>query len=151
LGLAILIAGALVLNEFRRGLVEARKDSLTTQGELMATIIDRAATVGEPQPMMNPAYAGEILQMLANPKTQRARLFDAQGNVVADSDWVTGPREWKVLPPAQGAGRSGRPQPRPGDAQAASSAQAHRGQGADRRGGLRPSGRPLGRHAARRG
>jgi two-component system sensor histidine kinase ChvG len=101
LGLAILIAGALVLNEFRRGLVEARKDSLTTQGELMATIIDRAATVGEPQPMMNPAYAGEILQMLANPKTQRARLFDAQGNVVADSDWVTDRVEWKVLPPAR--------------------------------------------------
>ena len=26
--------------------------------------------------------------MLANPKTQRARLFDAQGKVVADSEWV---------------------------------------------------------------
>jgi two-component system sensor histidine kinase ChvG len=101
LGLAILIAGALVLNEFRRGLVEARKDSLTTQGELMATIIDRAATVGEPTPMMDPIYAGEILQMLANPKTQRARLFDAQGKVVADSDWVADRVEWKVLPPAR--------------------------------------------------
>ena len=101
LGLAILIAGALVLNELRRGLVEARIDSLTTQGELMATIIDRAATVGEPKPMMDPIYAGEILQMLANPKTQRARLFDAQGRVVADSEWVTDRVEWKVLPPAK--------------------------------------------------
>ncbi|MGH6909238.1 MAG: sensor N-terminal transmembrane domain-containing protein, partial [Phenylobacterium sp.] len=101
LGLAILIAGALVLNEFRRGLVEARKDSLTTQGELMATIIDRAATVGEPQPMMDPTYAGDLLQMLANPKTQRARLFDAQGRVVADSEWVADRVEWKVLPPAR--------------------------------------------------
>jgi len=90
-----------VLNEFRRGLVEARKDSLTTQGELMATIIDRAATVGEPQPMMDPIYAGEILQMLANPKTQRARLFDSQGRVVADSEWVADRVEWKVLPPAR--------------------------------------------------
>ncbi len=101
LSLAILIAGALVLNELRRGLVEARIDSLTTQGELMATIIDRAATVGEPQPMMDPVYAGEILQMLANPKTQRARLFDAQGRVVADSEWVADRVEWKVLPPAK--------------------------------------------------
>jgi two-component system sensor histidine kinase ChvG len=101
LGLAILVAGALVLNELRRGLVEARIDSLTTQGELMATIIDRAATVGEPQPAMDPIYAGEILQMLANPKTQRARLFDAHGRVVADSEWVTDRVEWKVLPPAR--------------------------------------------------
>ncbi|MCA6289054.1 MAG: sensor N-terminal transmembrane domain-containing protein, partial [Phenylobacterium sp.] len=42
LGLAILIVGALVLNELRRGLVEARIDSLTTQGELIATLIDQA-------------------------------------------------------------------------------------------------------------
>jgi len=108
LGLAILVTGALVLNELRQGLVEARIDSLTTQGELMATIIDRAATVGEPQPMMDPIYAGEILQMLANPKTQRARLFDAQGRVVADSDWVTDRVEWKTLPPAKArAGEGG--------------------------------------------
>ena len=88
LGLAVLIAGALVLNELRRGLVNAEIDSLSTQGELMATIIDRAATVGEPQPAMDATGAGEILQMLANPRTQRARLFDAQGHVLADSDWV---------------------------------------------------------------
>lgn len=101
LGLAILIAGALVLNELRRGLVEARIDSLTTQGELMATVIDRAATVGEPEPAMDPIYASEILQILANPKTQRARLFDAQGRVIADSDWVTDRVEMKLLPPAR--------------------------------------------------
>ncbi len=101
LGLTVLIAGALLLNELRRGLVNARIDSLTTQGELMATIIDRAATVGEPTPAMDPAYAGEILQMLANPKSQRARLFDVQGRLVADSDWVTDRVEWKALPPAR--------------------------------------------------
>src|SRR5215472_5267927 len=62
LGLAILIAGALVLNELRRGLVNARIDSLTTQGELMAQIIDRAATVGEPAPAMDSEAASEILR-----------------------------------------------------------------------------------------
>jgi two-component system sensor histidine kinase ChvG len=101
LGLAILIAGSLVLNELRRGLVNARIDSLTTQGELMATIIDRAATVGEPQPAMDPTYAGEILQILANPKNQRARLFDNQGHVVADSEWITDRVESRLLPPAR--------------------------------------------------
>jgi len=102
LGLAILIAGALVLNELRRGLVNARIDSLTTQGELMASIIDRAATVGEPEPFMDAAYANEIvLQLLANPQNQRARLFDAEGRVVADSEQVIDRVEWKVLPSAK--------------------------------------------------
>src|SRR3981081_1178887 len=61
LGLTILIAGALILNELRRGLVNARIDSLTTQGELMATIIDEYATAGDPAPMMNAALGSEML------------------------------------------------------------------------------------------
>src|SRR6202012_5047206 len=68
LGLAILIAGALVLNELRQGLVNARIDSLTTQGELMAAIIDQAFTVGDPAPAMDANDASLTLQMLANPK-----------------------------------------------------------------------------------
>jgi two-component system sensor histidine kinase ChvG len=107
LGLAVLIVGSLVLNEYRRGLIIARQDSLTTQGELIATIIDRAATVGEPVPAMDPQYASEILQMLSNPKSQRARLFDAEGNLLADSYMVGDRVEWKLLPPAQAAPDSG--------------------------------------------
>jgi two-component system sensor histidine kinase ChvG len=102
LGLAILIAGALVLNEYRQGLVNARKDSLTTQAELFASIIDQAATVGEPEPRMDAAYANDlVLQLLANPQAQRARLFDAQGRVVADSDLVADKVVSRELPPAR--------------------------------------------------
>lgn len=101
LGLAILIAGALVLNELRRGLVNARIDSLTTQGELLATVIDQAATVGEPTPALDAEYASRVLQMIANPKAQRARLFDANGKLIADSDWVADRVEWRQLPPAR--------------------------------------------------
>jgi len=101
LGLAIVIGGALVLNELRQGLVNARMDSLTTQGELITTIIDQAATVGEPVPAMDAGYAGQILQLLSNPKTQRARLFDKNGHLIADSDWVVDRVESKVLPAAK--------------------------------------------------
>ena len=104
LGLAILIAGSLVMNELRRGLVNARIDSLTTQGELITTIIDQAATVGEPVPAMDAGYASQLLQMLSNPRTQRARLFDAQGRLLADSDWVADRVESKALPPARAKG-----------------------------------------------
>ena len=101
LGLAIIIAGSLLLNELRRGLVGARIDSLTTQGELIVNVINRAATVGEPTPELDAQAASEILQMLSNPRSQRARLFDAHGNLIADSYWVADRVEWKVLPPAR--------------------------------------------------
>ncbi|MEI7572681.1 MAG: ATP-binding protein [Phenylobacterium sp.] len=120
LGLAVLIAGALVLNELRRGLVEARIDSLTTQGELMASLIDQAATVGEPVPALEAARASEILQLLANPGVQRARLFDRQGQVIADSDWIANRVEEGILPPARPRGgpappaTSGKPRASPG-------------------------------------
>ena len=104
LGLAILIAGALILNEFRRGLVQARIDSLTTQGELIANVIGGAATIGAPEPMLEADKAAEILQLLFIPKGQRARLFDRQGNLLADSYLVADRVEWKPLPPARKPG-----------------------------------------------
>ncbi len=106
LGLAVLIVGALVLNEIRQGLVNARIDSLTTQGELMASIIDQAATIGDPTPALDP-NAGLTLEMLANPKTQRARLFDAQGQPMADSELVADRVEQRTLPAARPRGGPG--------------------------------------------
>src|SRR5208283_2886857 len=49
LGLIILIGGALVLNETRQGLIDAKIDSLTTQGDFIANVIVGAATTGDPQ------------------------------------------------------------------------------------------------------
>lgn len=107
LGLAILIAGALVLNELRRGLVNARIDSLTTQGELIGSLIDQYATVGEPEPQMDPQLAAELLQTLSNPRAQRARLFDREGRLISDSEWIADRVERSDLPPARGPGETG--------------------------------------------
>jgi len=107
LGLAILVSGALVLNELRRGLVNARIDSLTTQGELIASILNQAATVGEPTPQMDAALATELLQTLSNPRAQRARLFDSNGRLVADSEWMADEVEQRALPPAKGRDERG--------------------------------------------
>ena len=104
LGLAILVAGTLVLNELRRGLIEARIDSLETQGELIANIIAQAATTGSPEPQLDAARASDLLQFFFIPRSQRARLFDAHGNVLADS-YLLGDRvEWRPLPPARKRG-----------------------------------------------
>jgi two-component system sensor histidine kinase ChvG len=104
LGLAILIGGALVLNEMRRGLINAQIDSLTTQGEFIANVIDRAATMGEPIPQLEVDRAAQTLQLLFIPRSQRARLFDADGHELADSYTVSDRVEKRLLPPARKLG-----------------------------------------------
>ena len=104
LGLLVLVVGALVLNEFRRNLITARLDSLNTQAAFIANVLDRAATTGDPEPALDPDHAAQTLQFLFIPRSQRARLFDAQGRLIADS-YVLGDRiEERPLPPAQPAG-----------------------------------------------
>ena len=107
LGLAILVSGALILNELRRGLVQARIDGLTTQGELIANVLAGAATRGSPEPELDAARASELLQLLFIPRSQRARLFDAHGRLLADSYLVGDRVELRPLPPAR---RPGQPQ-----------------------------------------
>jgi two-component system sensor histidine kinase ChvG len=100
-GLAILVGGALLLNELRQGLVTARLESLRTEGELIANVIDRAATKGDdPGPVLEADDASNILQSLAVPKSERVRLFDSEGRLIADSYVATDRVESSPLPPA---------------------------------------------------
>jgi len=103
LALAIVIVGALVLNELRSGLINARIDSLTTQGQLIGKVMEDLAT--NPEPSLDPITASQILQVLFIPHNQRARLFDANGKVLADSFVVADRVDWKVLPPARKPGQ----------------------------------------------
>jgi two-component system sensor histidine kinase ChvG len=104
LGLAVIIGGALVLNELRQGLVEAGMASLQLQGELIANVIDQTATVGEPQPQLDADAAAGVMSSLFIPRSQRARLFDASGALLADSDVVADRVESNILPPARRPG-----------------------------------------------
>ena len=104
LGLAILIAGVLVLNEMRRGLVQARMDGLRTQGELITDVLGQAATRGSPEPKLDADLAKQVLELLFPPKSQRARLFDVHGRLLADSYVVSDRVEWRPLPPARKRG-----------------------------------------------
>ncbi|NEX94139.1 ATP-binding protein [Caulobacter sp. 17J65-9] len=98
-GLVVLVVGALVMNEFRQGLIQTRLDSLSAQAELLAEVIAEGATRGEPQPELEP-IAVLVLQRFI-PQGQRARLFDAEGNLLADSYVVSEDVDVKALPPAR--------------------------------------------------
>jgi two-component system sensor histidine kinase ChvG len=103
-GLAFLIAGVLVQSELRQGLVNARLESLRSEGQLIANVIDKAATSGDPEPLLLADDASEILQSLAVPRTERVRLFDSEGHLIADSYVASDRVEATPLPPARRPG-----------------------------------------------
>ena len=100
LGLAILVGGALILNESQTGLIQGRLESLSLQGELIATVIDQTATTVAPAPTLNADTARRVLRSLFIPVTQRARLYDTRGRLLADSDRASGRVAVSRLTPA---------------------------------------------------
>ena len=99
LGLAILIVGSLVLNEARQGLISAKFDSLTTEGAVIADVIEQAATQSDPAPALDPNLARKTIELLHFPGSQRVRIFDADGDLVADSYVLADHIERAPLPP----------------------------------------------------
>ena len=112
-GLVALLVSFLYLNQFRQGLIEARVESLITQGEIIAGAIAASATVetdaitldpdrllqlqaGEslglgddfPSPLefsINPERVAPLLRRLVTPTRTRARIFDREGSLLLDS------------------------------------------------------------------
>ncbi|MDP3404063.1 MAG: stimulus-sensing domain-containing protein [Brevundimonas sp.] len=105
LSLLILFGGALVLNEWRTGLVDARQESLMGQAELLARVLgDKDYTRGEPEPELDPTQSAKVLIDRFVPAGQRARIFDRDGVLIADSFDVSDTIEGAPLPPALPAG-----------------------------------------------
>ena len=104
LGLMVLVGGTLILNQMGRGLIAARIDSLTTQGEFIANVLEQAATRGDPQPVLEADRARDTLQLLFIPRSQRARVFDNQGQEITDSNAIADRVEQHPLPPARKRG-----------------------------------------------
>ena len=113
IALAVLLSGILYLNQFREGLIDARVESLTTQGRIIAGAIAASATVetntitidperlielqaGESTPnTLNPPNTLEfplipervapLLRSLIRPTQTRARIYDSDGSMLLDS------------------------------------------------------------------
>ena len=115
-GLVALLLGFLYLNQFRAGLIEARVQSLQTQGEIIAAAVAASATVEtdslavDPEKFLqlapgqsygyrdedgglefsiNPERIGPVLRRLVSPTRTRARIYDAQGYLLIDSRSLT--------------------------------------------------------------
>ena len=105
LSLLILFVGALALNEWSRSLIDARQETLTAQAELLSNVLSKLSiTTGEPTPAFDQVEASRQLVDDFIPEGQRARLFDLDGLLVADSYAVSEQIAGQPLAPARPAG-----------------------------------------------
>ena len=105
LGLVILGAGLLYLDRYKHSLIQDQLESLATQGGIFAAAIGEAAVTSSPAEGRDflTAQARPMVRRLAVPAGLRARLFAANGDLIADSLFfgVAGGRvQVTPLPPA---------------------------------------------------
>ncbi|MBI1339815.1 HAMP domain-containing protein [bacterium] len=103
-GLIILIVGALVLNEIRSGLVQARTESLREQSDLIASVLVDVATRGDPEPQLLESQARSLLKRLRTTANTRMRIFNADTEVAADTYLLNDEVEAQTLPPIREPG-----------------------------------------------
>lgn len=111
--LIALVGGILYLNKFRAGLIDARVESLRTQGQIIAAAVAAQATVEtdsisvDPDRLLelqagesltafelgdttadfpiNPEQVAPLLKRLISPTRTRARIYDQEGTLLLDS------------------------------------------------------------------
>ncbi len=104
LGLAILAAGLLYLDRYKQSLILGQLDSLATQGGIFAAALGEAAVTSSPREGRDflTVQARPMVRRLATPAGLRARLFAANGDIIADSRYygsAGGKVQVAVLPP----------------------------------------------------
>lgn len=89
--LLLLAASVLYLDDFRRGLIAAEMESLTTQGRIIAAALGEAAVSiaesddEEADDRLAPDASRQVLRRLVEPARLRARLYDYDGTLLADT------------------------------------------------------------------
>ncbi len=109
MAIAIPVAGLLYLDAYRDQLIESELASLRTEGELIAGALGTSGVVTGPlgEEQLLPETTRHTVRRLAETSNSRARLFDQDGTLLADSYRLVGPGgqiEIEVLPPAEPRG-----------------------------------------------
>jgi two-component system sensor histidine kinase ChvG len=82
----ILVAGLLYLDRYKQGLIRAEVAGLTMQAEMVAgAVAEGAVTEESGLARLNADLAQQMVRRLAQPARVRARLFEPDGNLAADS------------------------------------------------------------------
>ena len=102
-GLAILIVGAMFLNEMRAGFVVSKKQDLVAQAQIFTSLLGDDATT--PQPALDIDAARQTIVRLNLPERVRARIYLPDGEMVGDSFYLSERVDIDALPPLREPGR----------------------------------------------
>ncbi|MBK8174180.1 MAG: stimulus-sensing domain-containing protein [Rhodospirillales bacterium] len=93
LALGFLFAGMLYLDEYRRGLIAAELATMRSEANLFAAAVGESATFADSSGTegLIPLMAQQIVRRLIETSHFRARLFNEDGTLVADSLVLGGP------------------------------------------------------------
>lgn len=100
-GLAILIVGAMVLNEMRASFVVAKKQDLVGQAQVFSNLLAEGATFGQPEPVMDEDLARATLADLSLPVSVRGKVYSSGGELIGDSYFLSDRVIVSSLPPIQ--------------------------------------------------
>lgn len=84
-GLLILVCGAMTLQRFSQGLIEAKIENLSSQAALITTIMGDTATGIGLAAELDVQNARDVLSRVNLPDRWRVRLHDKSGTLIADS------------------------------------------------------------------
>lgn len=125
-GLVALVVGILYLSQFRAGLIDARRESLLVQGEIIAAAIAASATTADPENTsidlerlldlqagetynpsedtqldfpIDPERVAPVLRRLVSPTNTRARIYDRDGTLLLDSRTIYDVIRFDLPPP----------------------------------------------------
>ncbi|WP_241764651.1 stimulus-sensing domain-containing protein [Hyphomonas johnsonii] len=102
-GLAVLIIGAMVLNEMRAGFVVSKKQDLVAQAQIFTNLLGEDATT--PEPSLDVDAARQTIVRLNLPERVRARVYSPSGDLVGDSFYLSERVDIAALPPLKEPGR----------------------------------------------
>jgi two-component system sensor histidine kinase ChvG len=93
LPLALLALGFLYLGRFEASLIGQQVESLHMQGRIFAAALSEGAVLdsADEGEVLLPELSRQMMRRLVEPTRTRARLFDAQGRLIADSRVLRGP------------------------------------------------------------
>jgi two-component system, OmpR family, sensor histidine kinase ChvG len=125
-GLVALVIGVLYLSQFRAGLIDARRESLLVQGEIIAAAIAASSTTADPDNTqidlerlldlqagetykpedeaqldfpIDPERVAPVLRRLVSPTNTRARIYDRDGTLLLDSRTIYDVIRFDLPPP----------------------------------------------------
>jgi len=85
IGLFILVTGSLAMNEFARSYLDAKIENLTTQAELITSILGDEATGFSQEANLDQQQVREIIRRIDLPQGWRIRVHNVNAGLVADS------------------------------------------------------------------